>query len=305
MRRKARALLLTAVLTASAASIPAAEPLAPAGEVVRPTHERYAARTDEVPDFRRHVSPLLGRLGCNGRSCHGSLQGKGGFRLSLFGYDYKADHEAILSGGLRADVKKPADSLILHKPTHAEEHGGGERMKAGTWPYHLIRRWIESGARGIGPGQPQLSRLEISPPEILFSKESERAALRVVAHWSDGAREDVTPLCRYQSRDEALAEVDADGAVTSKGRGDTDVIVFYDTEVAVVPVLRPVSAKIGASYPDVDQNRRPDRGPAPQARHRSVGSLLRQRVSPPCQPRHDRDAADAARGRGIPGGFLL
>jgi hypothetical protein len=34
------------------------------------------------------VGPLLGRLGCNGRACHGSFQGQGGFQLSLFGYDY-------------------------------------------------------------------------------------------------------------------------------------------------------------------------------------------------------------------------
>ena len=55
-------------------------------DVVRPAPERYsAADAREVPDFRRHVLPVVGRLGCNGRACHGSFQGKGGFRLSLFG----------------------------------------------------------------------------------------------------------------------------------------------------------------------------------------------------------------------------
>ncbi|MEO1991706.1 MAG: hypothetical protein ABGW78_07225, partial [Pirellulales bacterium] len=34
---------------------------------------------EEAPDFRRHVVPLMGRLGCNGRACHGSFQGQGGF----------------------------------------------------------------------------------------------------------------------------------------------------------------------------------------------------------------------------------
>ncbi len=52
----------------------------------------------ESPDFRRHVVPLMGRLGCNGRACHGSFQGQGDFRLSLFGYDFKADHENLLQG---------------------------------------------------------------------------------------------------------------------------------------------------------------------------------------------------------------
>src|SRR5690349_19235996 len=64
---------------------------------IRPASERFAeADTREVADFRRHVSPILGRLGCNGRACHGSFQGQGGFRLSLFGYDFRADHEALM-----------------------------------------------------------------------------------------------------------------------------------------------------------------------------------------------------------------
>src|SRR5207244_10935540 len=81
----------------------------------------------EVPDFQRHVVPLFGRLGCNGRACHGSFQGQGGFRLSLFGYDFKADHEALTGGERpRANINAPAESLMLFKPTHADEHGGGQ-----------------------------------------------------------------------------------------------------------------------------------------------------------------------------------
>src|SRR5262245_60961398 len=87
-------------------SLPAVAPQAL--ETLLPISERFAeaaldgptdeaagaqAATDEVPDFRRHIVPLVGRLGCNGRACHGSFQGQGGFRLSLFGYDFKSDHE--------------------------------------------------------------------------------------------------------------------------------------------------------------------------------------------------------------------
>ena len=64
---------------------------ATAAELVPPIDERFAAAVAaaaEKPDFRRHVVPLLGRLGCNGRACHGSFQGQGGFMLSLFGYDF-------------------------------------------------------------------------------------------------------------------------------------------------------------------------------------------------------------------------
>ena len=52
----------------------------PAAESLKPANERFAAETEEAPSFQRHVLPLMGRLGCNGRSCHGSFQGQGGFR---------------------------------------------------------------------------------------------------------------------------------------------------------------------------------------------------------------------------------
>src|SRR6187431_1708766 len=68
-------------------------------EAARPVTERFANEAvEEIPSFQRHVSPLFGRLGCNGRSCHGSFQGRGDFRLSLFGYDFEADHKELLKG---------------------------------------------------------------------------------------------------------------------------------------------------------------------------------------------------------------
>ena len=68
-----------------------------ADDVMSPVTERFAGGDgQETPDFQKHVVPLLGRLGCNGRACHGSFQGRGGFRLSLFGYDFKSDHAALL-----------------------------------------------------------------------------------------------------------------------------------------------------------------------------------------------------------------
>src|SRR5262245_15132343 len=100
---------------------------APAKPQAAPPADRRFAPTDaaEVPDFQRHVVPLLGRLGCNGRACHGSFQGQGGFRLSLFGYDFQADHEALRGGeSPRADVADPPASLMLRKPTRAVAHKG-------------------------------------------------------------------------------------------------------------------------------------------------------------------------------------
>ena len=58
-------------------------------------------------DFERHVASLFGRLGCNSAACHGSFQGKGGFRLSLRGYDPTADHPELTRDvlGRRSDYQ--------------------------------------------------------------------------------------------------------------------------------------------------------------------------------------------------------
>jgi hypothetical protein len=96
-----------------------------------------------------------------------------------------------------------------------------------------------------------LESLDVTPPEISFHAAGESQPLRIVAVWSDGVREDVTPLCRFRTNDEAIATVSETGVVTGAGRGDTHVIAFYDNGIAGVPVIVPVSEQVGASYPDV------------------------------------------------------
>lgn len=215
-------------------------------------HERFASDTQETPDFQRHVSPLLGRLGCNGRACHGSFQGQGGFRLSLFGYDHKADLESLVEKDTgRVLVDKPAESLILRKPTMQEEHEGGERFKADSWSYRVLSRWIAAGAKGAAENGPRLEKLAIEPSEINFTKSDATISLKAIAHWSDGTQENVTPLCRFKTNDESVATVDEDGHVTSKAAGNTHIVAFYDNGVTPVQVIRPVSSFVGEKYPAV------------------------------------------------------
>ncbi|MFM7077329.1 MAG: S-layer protein, partial [Planctomycetaceae bacterium] len=73
------------------------------------------------PRFDLDVVPVLSKLGCNSGGCHGALAGKGGFRLSLFGYDPAADHGAITREALgrRVDPADPGASLLLAKPSGA------------------------------------------------------------------------------------------------------------------------------------------------------------------------------------------
>jgi hypothetical protein len=224
-----------------------------ADEVQQPISERFAASEgEEIPDFQKHVSPLFGRLGCNGRSCHGSFQGRGDFRLSLFGYDFKADHEALLDEKRpRVNIEKVDESLILAKPTDADFHEGGERYKKGSWQHHVLRRWIAGGAKHDSKAVQKLVQLDVTPTEIQFNKAGETVQMRAIAVWPNGTREDVTPLVRFLSNNEQVAKIDENGKVTATEPGDTHVVLSYDNAVVPIPVIRPVSPLAGKSYPKV------------------------------------------------------
>lgn len=231
----------------------ATPPLAPLMERFESSEaDLEKAPTEEVPDFQRHVSPLFGRLGCNGRACHGSFQGQGGFQLSLFGYDFKADHDALMEeSSARVDLDDPLESLILAYPIDADAHGGGKRFEAGQWEYWVLRNWVQAGAK-FKPGRVQkLSRLEVQPAEIQFATAAQTQQLQVIAHWDDCTLEDVTCLCRFHSNDAAIADMSSDGVVTSGEPGDTHVVVSYDSAVVPVLTLRPVTGLNSADYPQL------------------------------------------------------
>ncbi len=211
-----------------------------------------AASNDNVPDFQKHIVPLLGRLGCNGRACHGSFQGKGGFRLSMFGYDFEADHRSLLEEDTyRVDVEHSDESLLLLKPTMQEEHGGGLRFEQDSDEYRLLHSWIKSGAPGPKEEPAKLVRLDVMPAEIVWRHPHETIQLQVKAIWSDGTTEDVTALTRFQTNDESVAEVTPGGVIRSTGTGDTYIISFYDKAVVSTQVIRPVTDRVGERYPQV------------------------------------------------------
>ncbi|MCA9176774.1 MAG: DUF1549 domain-containing protein, partial [Planctomycetales bacterium] len=230
---------------AEAAPAEAGASRAPAGiaSTIEPSIARRLADSaaDVSPDFQRHVLPMLGRLGCNGRSCHGSFQGRGGFRLSMFGYDFAADLEAMTAGEEpRVSKDKPEESLLLYKPTHGDEHGGGKRLEQESWQYQLLKRWIASGAEGTAEPA-KLARLEVEPSELRFARVGESTQLRCIATWQDGRREDVTDLTRFQSNDPAVSTVEPGGLARCVSAGETHIIAFYDNGVTPVQTLLPIS----------------------------------------------------------------
>src|SRR5688500_2988462 len=170
------------------------EPNPFAAGLATPIHERFSGPQTQ-PSYQKHVLPLMSKAGCSGRACHGSFQGQGGFRLSLFGYDFKQDHEALLGGDQpRVDLKSPEQSLILRKPTMQEDHGGEKIFNKDSWQYNILARWIKGGARDDSATNSEISHLEIQPQELIFKKAGESVQLRVLAHWHDGTIEDVTDI---------------------------------------------------------------------------------------------------------------
>src|SRR5947208_16319672 len=152
----------TVVLLALAASAPAAT----AGAIPLPG----GAELRDV-DFERHVVSLLSKAGCNTGACHGSFQGKGGLRLSLFGYDPAKDFRALTrdSEGRRVNRYDPDQSVLLLKATGQVSHGGGRRIDPASWQYRVLRDWVADGCR-FAPGAGSVTRLDILPGEFTLRR---------------------------------------------------------------------------------------------------------------------------------------
>ena len=206
----------------------------------------------EQVDFEKHVMGLLGRGGCAGGSCHGSFQGKGGFRLSLFGFEPEKDIFAVTRDSMarRVNPVDPDASLLLLKATGQVPHAGGTRFAKDSWQYQMFREWIAAGApwtRGSG----EVKQIVISPPEFVAKKPGDTITLKVTAHFADGGSSDITPLCDFRSNDDAVAEVGNLGTVTTLKPGSTVVVINYRANVLPVHVLVPMELPSGFEYPKI------------------------------------------------------
>jgi hypothetical protein len=199
--------------------------------------------------FLGDIAPILTERGCTGSNCHGSVRGKAGFKLSLFGARPDLDYEAITKAndGRRLNVAKPEESLILAKPTMRIAHGGGQRFKINSQQYDLILRWVKSGAV-YDTGTPQLESVRVQPPEQILVGTDAKQRLVVTGKYSDGSEVDLTQHVRYSSNDDTTASVNDDGLVTAKRRGETAIMIRIQgkTTVARIAVI-PTPA--GPDYP--------------------------------------------------------
>ncbi len=183
------------------------------GESLTAAVEVLPASAKHEISFVKDVVPIFTRSGCAGANCHGSIRGKGGFKLSLFGYEPNIDYEAILKAdnGRRVNLASPAESLILRKPTFQVPHGGGIRFKPDSLEYAAIRDWLAAGAKYDSAGAPRIASLSVEPRERRLTGFGSTQRLIVMARYTDGAIEDVTGKVQFTSNNDAVASVSSSG----------------------------------------------------------------------------------------------
>ena len=195
-----------------------------------------------APSFRRDVMPVFFRAGCNAGTCHGSARGKDGFMLSLFGYDPAGDYRRTVEEmpGRRVNTAVPAESLLLMKATGSVPHTGGKLFGKDSDLYKTLLAWIEAGTADDVGSVPEVTGLALPKESVVFTKLGQQGTARVTASYSDGTSRDVTSLARFFSNNASVADIDADGRVTAKGPGDTNVFARFSrftigAEVIVLP----------------------------------------------------------------------
>ena len=216
----------------------------PAGDNGQPATAATAEITvtgvgDESPiHFQRQIIPMFTKLGCNGGGCHGKIAGQNGFRLSLLGFEPQEDYEFLVkeSRGRRISPAMPHRSLLLTKGTNEVPHGGGQRLDPDSYEYRLMWRWIAQGAPLGDAAAPSVESIEIFPANRRLAR-GETQQLSVVARFTDGSIEDVTPAAVFESNDPAMADVSTTGWVELHDHvGDVAVMARFQGHVAVFNV---------------------------------------------------------------------
>ncbi|GDY09879.1 S-layer protein [Planctomycetia bacterium] len=198
--------------------------------------------------FRNHVQPVLSKSGCNMGSCHGALAGKGGFKLSLRGYDPDADFRTLTrqARGRRIVPSDPGRSLMLTKPSGAIPHKGGLRFDVDSLEYRAIAEWIAAGHPAPSDDDARLKHLEILPTASQQKKGANQQMV-VRGHFSDGHVEDVTRWCKFTSANATVASVDDRGLVAITGSGEGAISAWYLSQNVIATVSSPYETPVDAA----------------------------------------------------------
>ena len=196
-------------------------------------------------EFQRHLLPVLSKQGCNSGACHGALAGKGGFKLSLRGYDPSGDYFSITreARGRRIELSDPGRSLVLAKPSGVLPHKGGLRLDPKSPEYQVVAGWISSGASPPTDDDPDLLRVEVLPDAAILAQ-GDQQQLVVRAFYSDGCSEDVTRWAKYSSSNETVTQVDDQGRVEVVGRGEGAIVVWFSSRIVLSRVTSPFNTDV-------------------------------------------------------------
>lgn len=233
----------------------------------------YAGGSARPFSFPREVGGILTKRGCNNQECHGSVKGRGGFKLSANALYPRDDHEWIVQGGVyqvlspeplgsrkpRIDLKQPENSLLLTKPTMEEPHGGGERLSRDSADYRTLVEWIRAGApygREEDHRAREIQQLEVSPRQPVIRVDEEQQLL-VTATLAGGLTEDVTDQVNFESNDPEVAEVSDSGLVRARQPGEAAVVIRAAGRAATV-VIGVIRQPL-AGYPQTPQRNFIDR----------------------------------------------
>lgn len=195
------------------------------------------ANTEKPVSYVQDVMPVVSRLGCNQGTCHGSKDGKEGFKLSLRGYDPIFDVRAWTDDlkSRRVNLASPDDSLMLLKATGAVPHVGGQLTKPGEKYYEIIRRWIAEGAK-LDLDAPRVASIDLQPTNPVIQQIGGKQQMRVVATYTDGSRRDVTAESFVDSGNTDIAAVNAAGVVTTLRRGEAPMLARFEGAYAATTV---------------------------------------------------------------------
>lgn len=198
-----------------------------------------AVRAEEsAVSFRREVVPILTRHACATGACHGSPSGKGGFRLSLRGFDADLDQATIIreAFGRRVNSADAESSLLLRKPLMEIAHGGGRKLRRTDTSYAILNRWIAQGCPVDSPKGTICTELTLAPYQRDRQWPDVRFPLQVIARFDDGSQREVTHLADFTSTDETVAMVSAAGEVRGVDRGEAVIVVRYLDQLVIANV---------------------------------------------------------------------
>jgi hypothetical protein len=190
-----------------------------------------------VASFVGDVMPVLSRIGCNAGTCHGSQQGKRGFKLSLRGNDPAFDHVALTDdlAGRRFNRAVPEQSLFLMKVSGAVPHEGGVHAQPGEPYYEILKSWVAGGVK-LDADAPRVVKLEVFPQDVVLALPGRTQQMAVHATYADGRVRDVSGEAFIETSNTEVTSVDRRGVVRAIRRGEAAIMARFEGNYAVTQI---------------------------------------------------------------------